>query len=42
MAAGLLLSGFSYALRTAIGLLAVLSFFTVVERLVYAWRQLKD
>jgi CDP-diacylglycerol--glycerol-3-phosphate 3-phosphatidyltransferase len=42
LAAGLLLSAFGYVLVAAIGLLAVLSFYTVVERLVYAWRQLKD
>jgi len=42
MALGLLLSGLNYALFIAIALLAVLSFFTVIERLIYAWRQLKD
>jgi CDP-diacylglycerol--glycerol-3-phosphate 3-phosphatidyltransferase len=42
MALGLLLSSLNYALVIAVGLLAVLSFFTVIERLVYAWRQLKD
>jgi CDP-diacylglycerol---glycerol-3-phosphate 3-phosphatidyltransferase len=42
MALGLLLSSLNFALVIAVGLLAVLSFFTVIERLVYAWRQLKD
>ncbi len=42
VAAGLLLSGIDYVLISAIGLLAVLSFVTVIERLAYAWRQLKD
>ncbi|MDP2989249.1 MAG: CDP-alcohol phosphatidyltransferase family protein [Kiritimatiellota bacterium] len=42
LALGLLLSRFNYALVAAVGLLAFLSFFTVIERLVYAWRQLKD
>jgi CDP-diacylglycerol--glycerol-3-phosphate 3-phosphatidyltransferase len=42
LAAGLLLSAFGDVLLAAIGLLAVLSFYTVIERLVYAWRQLKD
>jgi CDP-diacylglycerol--glycerol-3-phosphate 3-phosphatidyltransferase len=42
LALGLLLSRFNYALVAAVGLLALLSFITVIERLVYAWRQLKD
>jgi CDP-diacylglycerol--glycerol-3-phosphate 3-phosphatidyltransferase len=42
MALGLLLSSVNYALVIAVGLLAVLSFITVIERLVYAWRHLKD
>ncbi len=42
LALGLLLSHFNYALVAAVGLLALLSFITVIERLVYAWRQLKD
>jgi CDP-diacylglycerol--glycerol-3-phosphate 3-phosphatidyltransferase len=42
MALGLLLSSINYALFTAVGLLAFVSFFTVVERLIYAWRHLKD
>jgi CDP-diacylglycerol--glycerol-3-phosphate 3-phosphatidyltransferase len=42
LALGLLLNRFSYALVAAVGLLALLSFITVIERLVYAWRQLKD
>ncbi len=36
---GLLLSQFNYALFTAIALIAVFSFITVVQRLVIAWRQ---
>ncbi len=42
LALGLLLSRFDYALVTAVGLLALFSFITVIERLVYAWRHLKD
>jgi phosphatidylglycerophosphate synthase len=42
MALGLLLSTFNYALVIAVGLLAFFSFFTVIERLVYAWRHLKN
>jgi CDP-diacylglycerol--glycerol-3-phosphate 3-phosphatidyltransferase len=42
LALGLLLSRFDYALVIAVGLLALFSFITVIERLVYAWRYLKD
>lgn len=42
LALGLLLSSFNYVLIAAIGLLAFFSFYTVIERLVYAWRHLKD
>jgi len=42
LALGLLLSSVNYALVIAVGLLALLSLFTVIERLVYARRQLKD
>lgn len=42
LALGLLLSGIEYALVVAIGLLALFSFVTVVERLIFAWRHLKD
>jgi CDP-diacylglycerol--glycerol-3-phosphate 3-phosphatidyltransferase len=42
MALGLLLSSINYVLFIAVGLLAVLSFFTVIERLTYARRHLKD
>jgi CDP-diacylglycerol--glycerol-3-phosphate 3-phosphatidyltransferase len=42
LALGLLLSRFEYALVAAVGLLALVSFFTVFERMVYAWRHLKD
>jgi len=39
LAIGLLLSQIDYALTTALAIIAVLSFFTVGQRLVYAWRQ---
>lgn len=39
---GLLLSHFGYLLIGAVGLLALFSFITVIERLVYAWRHLQD
>jgi CDP-diacylglycerol--glycerol-3-phosphate 3-phosphatidyltransferase len=42
VALGLLFSRFDYALVVAIGLLAFFSFFTVIERLVYARRHLND
>jgi CDP-diacylglycerol--glycerol-3-phosphate 3-phosphatidyltransferase len=42
MALALFLSNINYVLVAAVGLLAFLSFFTVVERLAYAWRHLKD
>jgi CDP-diacylglycerol--glycerol-3-phosphate 3-phosphatidyltransferase len=42
VALGLLLSRFDYVLVAAIGLLALFSFITVIERLVYAQRHLKD
>ncbi len=42
LALGLLLSYFKYVLIGAVALLAFFSFYTVVERLVYAWRHLKD
>jgi CDP-diacylglycerol--glycerol-3-phosphate 3-phosphatidyltransferase len=42
LALGLLLSHFNYLLIGAVGLLALFSFITVIERLVYAWRHLKD
>jgi CDP-diacylglycerol---glycerol-3-phosphate 3-phosphatidyltransferase len=42
MALGLLLSSVNYALVIAVALLALFSFFTVIERLAYAWRKLKN
>ncbi len=39
LALGLLLSQFDYALIIALAVIAVLSFFTVGQRLFYAWRQ---
>ena len=42
LALGLLLSQFDHAIIVALGLISILSFYTVVERLVYAWRQTKE
>ncbi len=42
LALGLLLSYFHYVLIGAVALLAFFSFYTVIERLVYAWRHLRD
>jgi len=42
LALGLLLSQFDHALIVALGLISIFSFYTVVERLVYAWRQTKE
>lgn len=39
LALGLLLSSYSYALITALSIITFFSYFTVVQRLVYAWRQ---
>lgn len=41
LALGLLLSRFNYALMIALVIIVSFSFFTVGERLVYAWRQTK-
>jgi len=41
IALGLLLSRFDYALVTALGIIAVLSFATVGQRMVHIWRQTK-
>jgi CDP-diacylglycerol--glycerol-3-phosphate 3-phosphatidyltransferase len=38
LALGLLLSQFDYALITALAIIAVFSFFTVGQRLLYAWK----
>jgi len=41
LALGLLLSGIAYALVIALAIVAVFSFFTFGQRLVYVWRQTK-
>ena len=41
LALGLLLSRFDYALVIALAIITVFSFFTVGQRLLYAWRQTK-
>jgi len=41
LALGLLLSRIDYALIIALAIVAVLSFFTVGQRLIYVWRQTK-
>jgi CDP-diacylglycerol--glycerol-3-phosphate 3-phosphatidyltransferase len=42
LALGLLLSQFDYALLTALSVITFFSWLTVIERMVYAWRKLKD
>jgi CDP-diacylglycerol---glycerol-3-phosphate 3-phosphatidyltransferase len=42
IALGLLLSHFHYVLLGAVVLLAAFSFYTMIERLVYAWRHLQE
>ncbi len=42
LALGLLLSRFDGAIIIALGIITLFSFITVVERLVYAWRQVKE
>jgi len=39
---GLMLNQFDYALLSALGVIAFFSWVTVVERLVYAWRQTRE
>jgi CDP-diacylglycerol--glycerol-3-phosphate 3-phosphatidyltransferase len=41
LALGLLLSHFDYALVIALAIITLFSFFTVGQRLIYAWRQTK-
>jgi CDP-diacylglycerol--glycerol-3-phosphate 3-phosphatidyltransferase len=41
LALGLLLSRFDYALMAALALIALLSYFTVGQRLFFVWRQMK-
>jgi CDP-diacylglycerol--glycerol-3-phosphate 3-phosphatidyltransferase len=42
LALGLLLSQFNYALLIALAVITFFSWLTVVERMAYAWRKLKD
>ncbi len=42
LALGLLLSRFDYALVVALAIIVLFSFFTVGERLLYAWRQTRQ
>jgi len=42
LALGLLLSQFDYALVIALAIITFFSFFTVGQRLIYAWRQTKN
>ncbi len=42
LALGLLLSGFDYALITALGVITFFSYFTAIQRLIYAWRQTRN
>jgi phosphatidylglycerophosphate synthase len=41
LALGLLLSKFDYALLAALSIIIFFSYYTVIERMVYAWRKLK-
>ncbi|OGO24266.1 MAG: hypothetical protein A2144_06140 [Chloroflexi bacterium RBG_16_50_9] len=41
LALGLLLNQLNFAMVSAVALIALLSFFTVGQRLLYAWRQTK-
>ena len=41
LALGLLLNQFAYALVIALGIIAIFSFITVVQRLLYVWQQTK-
>ena len=42
LALGLMLSQFDYALLIALAIITFFSWLTVIERMVYAWRKLKD
>jgi CDP-diacylglycerol--glycerol-3-phosphate 3-phosphatidyltransferase len=42
LALGLMLNQFDYALLSALGVIVFFSWVTVVERLVYAWRQTRE
>jgi len=41
LALGLLLNQIAYALVIALGIVAVFSFITVIQRLLYVWQQTK-
>jgi CDP-diacylglycerol---glycerol-3-phosphate 3-phosphatidyltransferase len=41
MALGLLLSQFDYALLVTLSIIAFFSWFTVIERMIYAWRHMR-
>jgi len=42
LALGLMLNQFNYALISALGIIAFFSWITVIERLIYAWRNARD
>jgi CDP-diacylglycerol--glycerol-3-phosphate 3-phosphatidyltransferase len=42
LALGLLLSRFDYALMVALAVITFFSYYTVVERMIFAWRQTKE
>jgi CDP-diacylglycerol--glycerol-3-phosphate 3-phosphatidyltransferase len=42
LALGLLLSGLDYALVTALGVITFFSYFTAVQRLIFAWRRTRE
>jgi CDP-diacylglycerol--glycerol-3-phosphate 3-phosphatidyltransferase len=42
LALGLMLSRFDYALLVALSIITLFSWVTVIERMVYAWRKLKE
>jgi CDP-diacylglycerol--glycerol-3-phosphate 3-phosphatidyltransferase len=42
LALGLLLSSFNYALLSALGVIALFSYITVIQRMVHAWRQTRN
>ena len=39
---GLLLSGIDYALIVSLGIIALFSYLTIIQRLVHAWKQTKE
>lgn len=42
LALGLLLSQINYALTIALAIIVLLSFFTIIQRLLFVWRQTRD